>query len=282
LNEQVIDSLKDPWVDMVRRALGQVGRSRPTCYLAEGRRLVSQALDAIAPVEAVFYLADAVPETMELVSRARAMGRECRCMTRGIFFRVLDLGYETAADVLAVIRRPAADSFATITGGSSCLLVGERVQDPRNVGVMVRTADAWHLAGVVLGAGSADPYSRPAVRSTTGSILRVPLVVTADVPGYLRSLKVGGLRVVGSSARAETPCWGVDLTGPCALVVGNESTGLSDEAAETCDEVVVIPMLGGASSFNVTVAAGILLYERARQLATTTTQIDLDGLPQLE
>jgi tRNA G18 (ribose-2'-O)-methylase SpoU len=188
-------------------------------------------------------------------------------MSKGIFFRVLDLGYETAADILAVVRRPDKGAFATISGESPCLLVGECVQDPRNVGVLVRTADAWKLAVAVFGAGSADPYSRAAARSTTGSIFRVPIVIVADVPAYLRSLKAGGLRIVGSSARASLPCWDADLTAPCALVLGNESSGLSGEAASVCDEVVAIPMVGGASSFNVTVAAGILLYERARQLA---------------
>jgi tRNA G18 (ribose-2'-O)-methylase SpoU len=268
-DEPIIDSLKDPWVDLVRRALGQVGRSRATCFLAEGRRLVEQALEAKAPIEAVFYRPEADLETADLLRRASAATVACRCVSKGIFFRVLDLGYETAADVLAVVRRPDTGSFATITGERACVLVGECVQDPRNVGVIVRTADAWKLSGAVFGAGSADPYSRAATRSTTGSIFRVPIVTASDIPAYLRSLKAGGLRIVGSSARAPAPCWDADLTRPCALVLGNETSGLSAEAALECDEVVAIPMAGGASSFNVTVAAGILLYERARQMVAT-------------
>jgi hypothetical protein len=153
MDEQVIDSLKDPWVDMVRRALGQVGRGRATCFLAEGARLVEQALDAKAPIEAVFYRPEAAQETMDLVGRAASATVACRCMSKGIFFRVLDLGYETAADILAVVRRPDKGAFATISGESPCLLVGECVQDPRNVGVLVRTADAWKLAVAVFGAG---------------------------------------------------------------------------------------------------------------------------------
>jgi tRNA G18 (ribose-2'-O)-methylase SpoU len=78
-------------------------------------------------------------------------------------------------------------------------------------------------------------------------------------------LSADSVRVIGASAHASQPCWEADLTGSCALVVGNESGGLSGGLRDACDVLVAIPMTGGASSFNVTVAAGILLYERARQ-----------------
>jgi TrmH family RNA methyltransferase len=144
-------------------------------------------------------------------------------------------------------------------------MVGEQIQDPRNVGVMVRTADAWQPAATVLSADSADPWCRAAVRSSTGSIFRMPLSMPEDLPAYVRKLKSRGVRIVGTSAHAPAPVWDTDLTGPCALVLGNESVGMSEELTAECDEFVTIPMHGGASSFNVTVAGGILLYERERQ-----------------
>jgi TrmH family RNA methyltransferase len=186
-------------------------------------------------------------------------------VTRGVFFRILDLGYETSVEVLAQVRRPGSADVLSMVTADTCLMVGEQIQDPRNVGVMVRTADAWQPAAVVLSADSADPWCRKAVRSSTGSIFRTPIALAADLPEYVREMKQRGARIVGTSAHAPAPLWHTDVTGPCALVLGNESVGMSDELTDECDEFVTIPMHGGASSFNVTVAAGILLYERERQ-----------------
>jgi 23S rRNA (guanosine2251-2'-O)-methyltransferase len=91
------------------------------------------------------------------------------------------------------------------------------------------------------------------------------MALVQELPDYLEALRRRGVRITGSSAGASKLCWEADLRSPCAIVVGNESAGLSEEVAEVCDELVTIPMTGGAHSFNVTVAAGMLLYERARQ-----------------
>ena len=86
-----------------------------------------------------------------------------------------------------------------------------------------------------------------------------------ELPAALARLRKQGMRIIGTSAAAPTPVWDADLTGSCAVVLGNETRGLTDAARDACDAFVTIPMSGGAHSFNVTVAAGILLYERARQ-----------------
>ena len=265
-SEEVISTLKHPAVLRAREALGQVGRAGATAYIADGRRLVSQAVDASAPVEGLCFL-HPIEEEADAALRANAgrAGLPCHLVTRGVFFRILGLGYETSVGVLAVIRRPAHVRPPVEVSDGQCLLVGEQIQDPRNVGVLVRTADAWGLAGVVFTDDSADPYSRGAVRSSTGSIFRLPPAGVADLPGYLRRLSAAGVRAIGTSVRATTPCWSADLRGACALVLGNETEGISQEVREACDVMVRIPMPGSAHSFNVTVAAGILLYERERQ-----------------
>jgi TrmH family RNA methyltransferase len=271
--EEIITSIKHPAVAEARRRVARSGGQAPQAFLADGRKLVTQALDAGAPIEAVFFLEPAdPPELRALLQRARDAGLGCHVARRGVFFRILDLGYETSVGVLAVVRRPApagrlADLLAAGAAAEFCALVGERIQDPRNVGVLVRTADAFGLAAAVFIADSADPWCRPAVRSTTGSVFRVPIRLPADLPGALADLKTAGVRIIGSSAGAPGASWQADLAGPCALVVGNETQGLTDELAAVCDEIVTIPMSGGAHSFNVTVAAGILAYERARQMA---------------
>ncbi len=221
--------------------------------------------ELLARVEAVFLLDPPAGEAEALTRQAKDAGAPCHVASRGVFFRLLGLGYETSIRALAVVARRPADGLPPSAGDDWCALLGEGIQDPRNVGVLVRTAEAFALSGVAFTADSADPYSRPAVRSTTGSIFRVHLSLPPDAADALAPLG-GSVRIIGTSAGAERPCWRADLTGPCVIAVGNETTGMSGALRAACDEVVTIPMPGGAHSFNVTVAAGIVLYERARQM----------------
>ena len=167
--------------------------------------------------------------------------------------------------VLALVRRRTSPETTQPAGPDTCVLVGEHIQDPRNIGVLIRTADAYRTSRAVFSADSADPFCRASVRSTTGSIFRVPLTIAEDVAGCLGRLAESGMKIVGTSVQAARLCWEEDLSGPCAIVLGNETAGLSDGAKALCDALVSIPMSGGAHSFNVTVAAGIVFYERARQ-----------------
>ncbi|NLW50768.1 MAG: RNA methyltransferase [Candidatus Brocadiaceae bacterium] len=262
----VIDSLKHPAVVEARRLLRPVRGAPPAAFLADGCRLVRQAIEGGAGIEHLFFL-DPVEgrEAVRLLQAARAHGLASSRVRRGVFFRVLGLGYETSVQVLAVIRRPTGRPVPP-AGDGATILLGERIQDPRNVGVLVRTADAWPQPHVVFSGDSADPWTRAAVRSSTGSIFRVPVELPGDLADRVRGLRAQSIRVIGASAHAAAACWETDLTGRCALLVGNETEGLSDNLQAACDAVVAIPMRGGAGSFNVTVAAGVLLYERARQM----------------
>ncbi len=268
---EVISSLKHPAVVAARQSLSQVGRTTrmsgraASSFFADGGRLVSQALESPVCVEKVFFLHPVEAEEASLLRRARDAGVECCVVTRGVFFRILGLGYETAVRTLAVVKRPTFPDVGESIEGDVCVLVGESIQDPRNVGVLIRTVDAWGLPGAVFSQDSADPYSRASVRSSTGSVFRVPVTIAVHLVEYLERLKEQSVRVMGTSAQATIACWDADLSGPCVILFGNESAGLSADVKGLCDAVVSVPQYGGAHSLNVTVAAGIVLYERARQ-----------------
>jgi TrmH family RNA methyltransferase len=121
---------------------------------------------------------------------------------------------------------------------------------------------------LLLSSDSAEPFSRQAVRSTTGSILRLPVSLSDDLPGALAGLSERhGAPIVATSARAEHLAWDADLSHrPLVIVVGNETEGVSDAVRHAASAFVRLPMApNGASSLNVTVAAGVLLYEAVRQ-----------------
>ncbi|MBC7808556.1 MAG: RNA methyltransferase, partial [Akkermansiaceae bacterium] len=147
------------------------------------------------------------------------------------------------------------------------LLVAERIQDPRNVGVLIRTAEAAGCAALVLSADSAEAFSRQTVRSTTGSIVRLPLCIEPNLPASLATqAEKRGLRLVATSAKAPHIAYDADLSiRPLAIVVGNETDGISDVLRSVSSDFVRLPMAeNGASSLNVTVAAGVLVYEALR------------------
>jgi TrmH family RNA methyltransferase len=286
LMREPIRSIKDPAVVAARRSLGHFRPAEATSFLIEGAKLVLQALEAHAPVarpaeraataaeglavDALFFLHPIqTAEEERSLQLARETGVPCHVVTRGVFSRVLGLSYETTTRVVATAKIASISLHDLVAKavGSGWLLIGERIQDPRNTGALIRTAEAWGLKLVAFTAGSADPYSRASVRSSTGSIFRVAVSTGSSTADLLAALKEAGIRVIGTSAAGQIPLWLADMSPPCAVLLGNETVGLSQEARESSDVVVRIPMLGAAHSFNVTVAAGIVLYEAARQKA---------------
>ncbi|HUT75137.1 MAG TPA: RNA methyltransferase [Armatimonadota bacterium] len=259
-----ISGVKHPALRRARALATPAGRARAQHFLIEGESMLRQALAAKVGVTDAFLLADAEVETslVEALTQAR-----CYVLPRSLMTKILGTGYDTAITAAAVVPMRPAPIEALAAGGGP-LLVCERVQDPRNVGVLLRTAEAGGAHGAVLSADGADPFSRAAVRSTTGSILRLPFAISRDLATDLGRLREAGLRIIATSARGRTPIALAHLDRDCAIIVGNESEGLSLETRRLADDTVAIPVAGGASSLNVTVAAGILLHECLRGAAT--------------
>ena len=258
-----ITSLKHPAVQHARSLQTPAGRAETRQFLIEGEGMLHQALAANAGLTDAFFL-DAAVTDASLSSALDAARVNRYTLGRGLMTKILGTGYDTSITAVGVVpmRVAGLDDVARLAGP---LLACERIQDPRNVGVLLRTAEAGGARAVLLSDDSADPFSRAAVRSTTGSILRLPLVLSADFAGDLARLRDAGRRLIACSARATTLVWDAGLDARGVIIVGNESEGISSQVRELADEVGAIPVAGGASSFNVTVAAGILLYECARR-----------------
>lgn len=233
-------------------------------YLVESSSFVQQALRSPSPVFAVYATEE---EAVNLHTDCIARGVSLHIIGPGLIAKLVGTSYETAVTAVAIVGQYRIEEPALTLTPDTLLLVGERIQDPRNVGVLIRTAEAAGCAVFVLSSDSAEPFSRAAVRSTTGSILRLPLCLSSDLPALLQRLRQHGARVLATSARAPQLIYEASLSGqPVALVVGNETEGISDAARAAASDFVALPMAAhGASSLNVTVAAGVLLYEAVRQ-----------------
>ncbi|MDO9176231.1 MAG: RNA methyltransferase [Actinomycetota bacterium] len=161
---------------------------------------------------------------------------------------------ESPQPVLAVFaQRPSV-----LPAGATFVMVGDRLADPGNAGTIIRSAEAAGAQAVVFTAGSVDAYNPKVVRATAGSLFRIPVV-----SGSLVELRAAGLRVLATSSHQGTAYTATDLTGPVAIVVGNEAHGV--DAGAPVDGWITIPHAGAAESLNVAMAATVLAFEVARQ-----------------
>jgi RNA methyltransferase, TrmH family len=229
-------------------------------FLAEGVRVVE---DLLASGLHVHYLVAAssiedTPQGDRLLLEAERLGISVRIVTEGKFH---DLAATDAPQgVLAVAETPLT-GIADLPLGreSSIVLVLDGIQDPGNLGTLVRSAEAFDAAGVVAVEGTVDPWNPKSVRAAAGSSFRIPIARTSW-ESTVKILRERGFRIVGASMEGE-PVGALGQYGRTALVVGNEGSGLSSEVRSGVDRLIGIPTPGRAESLNVAAAAAILLYE---------------------
>lgn len=177
-------------------------------------------------------------------------------------------GTQTPQGILAVVRRPKwelKDLLLGTAGSAPALLVLENIQDPGNLGTILRTAEAAGTSAVIASHTTADLYNPKTVRATMGSIYRVPFFLAEDFPALLLQMKKNGIRLYAAHLQGSVPYDQPDYTESCAFLIGNEANGLTKETVEMADAAVKIPMEGCVESLNAAVTAAVLMYERNRQ-----------------
>ena len=145
------------------------------------------------------------------------------------------------------------------------LIILEKLQDPGNLGTILRTAEGAGISGIVMSRDTVDPFSPKVIRSTMGSMYRVPFFITDDICDTINVIKRNGIKVFAAHLKGEKYYDELDFRGASAFLIGNEGNGLSDEVASLADMYLKIPMEGQLESLNAAMAAGILMYETSRQ-----------------
>lgn len=172
---------------------------------------------------------------------------------------------ETSQGLLAVVKKPDySSSLESIMKAGKNIVVLDRLQDPGNIGTIIRTAEGAGYSAVVVLKGTADIYSPKTIRAAAGSVFRIPIIHVQD-NRELRSLADRfGKHLLVTSLQGDSYYYDINLKENVALVIGNEGNGVSDELIEMADIKVKIPMSGRLESLNASVAAGILMYEAVR------------------
>ncbi len=246
-------------------------RQRAGEFVVHGVRPITLAVEHGWPVHTLIY-EQGRPLSRWAIDMLARTDAQPVAMAAGL---VHELGEKTdqAPELLAVVGMPA-DDLARITVGPDFLgVVFDRPASPGNIGTLVRSADAFGAAGLILTGHGADPYDPKSVRASTGSLFAVPVVrVESHQPVLDWVRRAGGSggapsTVVGTDEHGELGITGHDLTTPTLIVVGNETRGLSAGWRDGCDHLLRIPIAGSASSLNAASAATVALYEAARQRA---------------
>lgn len=255
----MITSRQNRRIVEARRLAERKHRQQAGRFLVEGVKLLEMAAQAAAaPVEVFLCPDQAGPVALRLAEQLQAAGGELLEVTPDVMGALAEReAAEGLVATFALFERPLADLRLA---GSQLVLVVDRLQDPGNLGALIRTADAVAAAAVALVEPCVDPFDPKVVRGSMGSLFHVPLVRSADGPGLLQGLQAQGLRVVGSDARRGAD-WGEGLwAGGVALVLGNEARGLSPDLRPHVDAWARLPIAGRAESLNVAAAGAVLAY----------------------
>ncbi|MFF2018927.1 MULTISPECIES: RNA methyltransferase [Bacillales] len=237
-------------------------RDKAHKYIVEGVHLVQEALLAEADVEILaFDLDKGMPA--ELKDHLQAVqGMEVVGVSAAVIAKCSSTN--TPQPVFAIVRKEQHGAEAILSVKDSFVVVLDGVQDPGNVGTIIRSADAAGADGVILGQGCADLYNPKTIRSTMGSMFHLP-IIEGDLADILPQARERGALLVSTSLQGEESCYSHDFRGSQWLLIGSEGKGISPQTAQLVDKSIIIPMAGRAESLNAAMAATILLFEGMRQ-----------------
>ena len=172
---------------------------------------------------------------------------------------------QTPHGILCLVRKPQYRLEELLKGADTHLLILESIQDPGNLGTMLRTGEGAGISGVVMNHTTVDLFNPKTIRSTMGSIYRMPFFVTRDLAETICELKNAGVKTYAAHLKGKMQYDEPDYTGATAFMIGNEGNGLSDEIADLADTYIKIPMCGQVESLNAAISASLLMYETNRQ-----------------
>ncbi len=243
-------------------------RESSKAFITEGVKLLCEA--PLSMVREVFYCSEILrKEDSDKVSarieelKAAGSVKVIEDVKREVFLKMSDT--KTPQGVLCVMKRPDYDKEEILTKDNGLYLISENVQDPGNMGTMIRTAESAGVTALIYTKGSADPFQPKCIRSTMGSIFRLPIIEFDDVNELLLILKEKNITTYATSPRESADYIKEDYRSSTAFFIGNEAAGLSDTVLDKADKRIYIPMEGGAESLNAAISAGILVFEASRQ-----------------
>jgi TrmH family RNA methyltransferase len=256
-----IRSRDNPLLRLIRRVRADGGREQGLALL-EGPKLVTEARAAGVQILELVASPRGAERAGPLLEALSATATRVRRVDEPLLAALSEA--ETSQGLLGLARRPRFDE-RRLFDGLPLVVVAVAMQNPGNLGALLRTAEAAGATGAVLTQGCADPFSWKALRGAMGSAFRLPHVAGLSLPAAIERLRARGLAIAGTVAAGGTPYHAAGLGRPLALLFGNEAAGLPDALLQSVGLRLTVPLAEPVESLNVAVAAGVLLFEAARQ-----------------
>lgn len=258
-----VTSLANPVVKDMRALQLKKERERTGLFLAEGLKLVADAIESDWPIRILAYAAKAKGQPMVAKAAKAALARGALVLEVSEDVLEKISRRDNPQMVVAVFEQRRLSLDDVDLDASTVWVALEAVKDPGNLGTILRTADSVGASGVILVGDTTDPFALEAVRATMGSIFQTP-IVAATAEQLVAWKRRTGVTMVGTHLKGAVDYRKIRYPEPCVLLMGNEQSGLPDALAEACDHLVKIPMAGRADSLNLAVATAVMLYEMRR------------------
>lgn len=249
----IIESNQNKIIKEVNSLKAKKERDKTGLFILEGKRLV-----------------DEIPNSWEIKYLLKAESYSEDINFENVY-TVKDSLFEKISEtvnpqgILAVCHIKEFDVTNVDYSNSPFFVVLENVTDPGNMGTLIRTADAAGADGIFLSKGCVDIYNPKVIRATMGSIFHLPIYRNLNLTDLMEDFKNNNVKTLAAHLKGTSTPYKVDMTTACAVIIGNEANGLSDEISEMASDLVKIPMPGKAESMNAGIAGGILIYEAVRQ-----------------
>ncbi|SHH24292.1 23S rRNA (guanosine(2251)-2'-O)-methyltransferase RlmB [Tepidibacter thalassicus] len=254
-----ITSKENEKIKYIKSLLKSKKRLQEKKYIIEGYRILNQAIECSADIDYVVFTDEFLnkEEHKKFIDFLMDNGFKLYKTTNKLFKGITDT--EKPQGILAVVKYKEYDLDEILNSNSNFFIILDRIQDPGNMGTIIRTADAAGVYGVILLKGCVDVYNPKVIRSTMGSIFNMPIIQANEE--IIDDLKEKGFNIVSSYLNTDNYYHSVNYGDKVALVIGNEGNGIKDEIINKSDILVKIPIYGKAESLNAAMASGILMYE---------------------
>lgn len=231
-------------------------------FIVEGIRMFVEA--PVEQVEAV-YVSESFYAKRAKELELEKWGRKLEIVSDSVFQHMSDT--KTPQGVMAILKQMEyqLEDIVESVGKTPLLMVLDNLQDPGNLGTILRAGEAAGVTGVIMSADTVDIYNPKVIRSTMGSIYRMPFVYVEDLEAIVKGLNMAGIHTYAAHLKGKNSYEAEDYTQKSAFLIGNEGNGLRDEIADAAEIYVKIPMCGEVESLNAAIAATVLMFEGARQ-----------------
>lgn len=258
---QIISSKDNNLIKHIKKLSDKKYRDLNNEYVIEGIKLVGEAIAQNVKIKQIVICEDC--EKAENISKElmyEIAKYECVYVTNKVFKHISEV--QAPQGILAIVEKDNQD--LKINYKEDIIVALDDVQDPGNLGTILRTVDSIGLTQILVSKGTADAYNPKVVRSTMGAIFRIKIIECENLIKTLNQVKKHQFKVVASSLQTENSVYDINYNKK-VIVIGNEANGVEPDIQEMADEKIKIPMLGKTESLNASVATGIILYEYVRQ-----------------